>query len=83
MLGTSEFYRGDSVLNVFGDLFSCSLGYNLASYLDQSLSAGQSFAHEVTLAPLFLFLLIETVLALTIRDNLFLILLQLVWPVQR
>ena len=30
VIGTSEEYRGDSAVNVIGDLLSCSLGYNLA-----------------------------------------------------
>ena len=28
--GTSDVYRGDSSINVFGDLLSCAMGYNLA-----------------------------------------------------
>ena len=32
IIGTSEEYRGDSAVNVIGDLLSCSLGYNLARY---------------------------------------------------
>ena len=32
-IGTSEEYRGDSAVNVIGDLLSCSLGYNLARYV--------------------------------------------------
>ena len=33
IIGTSEEYRGDSAVNVIGDLLSCSLGYNLARYV--------------------------------------------------
>ena len=28
--GTSDVYRGDSSINVFGDLLSCAVGYNFA-----------------------------------------------------
>ena len=69
--GTSETYQGDSTINVIGDLVSCSLGYNLAKYLS---SAGYDYT------PLGIFLFNELFLALVIRDNLFLIMLQLASP---
>ena len=31
--GNSDLYRGDSAVNVFGDLLSCAMGYNFASYV--------------------------------------------------
>ena len=30
LTGTSDVYRGDSSINVYGDLLSCAIGYNFA-----------------------------------------------------
>lgn len=75
--GTSEFYRGDSAINVVGDLLSCSLGYNFAKAVATKTSVGFYYF------PLFLFGLLELALAFAIRDNMTLIVLQLLLPNQR
>merc|ERR1712020_38803 len=72
--GTSHGYRGDSAINVVGDLLSCSLGYNFARY--SSVSGYPNF-------PLAIFFFTELLLTIIIRDNMFLMILQLIAPVDR
>ena len=69
--GTSKEYRGDSAVNVFGDMVSCALGYNFAKFL----SRRGSFH-----LPLIVFFLNELGLGLDIRDNFVLIIMQLLFP---
>ena len=69
--GTSESYEGDSRINVVGDVISCATGYTLAHV-----------GHEVA-GPWFPFAWLvasELVLAVTIRDNMLLMALQLIAP---
>ncbi len=70
--GTSGVYRGDSTINVVGDLISCALGYNVARYL-----AVQGYPW----LPVLIYIILEFSLATTIRDNLFLIITQLLRPI--
>ena len=72
ILGTSGEYRGDSQINVIGDLVSCALGYNTARYLSVELGS--------TLLPAIIFLLIESILAIFIRDNMALMAVQIFVP---
>ena len=70
--GASENYRGDSRINVVGDILSCGVGYMLAHV-----------GHEIG-GPWFPFAWLvasEIVLAATIRDNMLLMGLQLIAPV--
>ena len=69
--GTSESYRGDSSINVIGDLISCTFGYNVAKYFTLS---------GLPKIPLVIYFLTEFILSQTIRDNLMLIIIQLVYP---
>jgi len=62
-------YEGDTVLNSLGDIVACGLGFLLARRL----------GFRWTLA---LFVAIEVVLVITIRDNLFLSVLMLFWPIE-
>ena len=71
ILGTSKEYRGDSAINVFGDMVSCALGYNFAKFLSR-----RGFPH----LPLVVFFLNELGLGLDIRDNFLLIVNQLLFP---
>ena len=71
-LGTSGEYRGDSQINVIGDLISCALGYNTARYLSIELGS--------TILPSIIFLLIEFILAIVIRDNMALMAVQIFIP---
>ena len=71
-LGTSGEYRGDSQINVMGDLVSCALGYNTARYLSIELGS--------TILPSIIFLLIEFILAIAIRDNMALMAVQIFIP---
>ena len=68
--GPSEDYRGDSKINVVGDVLSCSLGYSLSYILSRHLGG--------SIIPALLYLIIsELYLAVTIRDNILIIGLQL------
>ena len=71
-LGTSGEYLGDSQINVMGDLVSCALGYNTARYLSIELGS--------TILPSIIFLLIEFILAIVIRDNMTLMAVQIFIP---
>ena len=71
-VGTSGEYRGDSQINVIGDLVSCALGYNTARYLSVELGS--------PLLPAIIFLLIESILAIFIRDNMALMAVQIFVP---
>ena len=67
--GTAAFgYRGDTVVNSAGDVLSCALGFFLA----RSLGFGRALA---------VFLAVEGVLALWIRDGLLLNVLMLIYPI--
>ena len=70
--GTSQEYRGDSQINVIGDLASCALGYNTARYLN--------VVHDSKILPLAIFLIIEFFLAVFIRDNMVLMMIQILYP---
>ena len=64
--GPSEDYRGDSKINVVGDVLSCSLGYALSYILSRHLGG--------SIIPALLYLIIsELYLAVTIRDNIIII----------
>ena len=68
--GPSEDYRGDSKINVVGDILSCSLGYSLSYILSRHLGG--------SVIPALLYLVIsELYLAVTFRDNILIIWLQL------
>jgi hypothetical protein len=62
-------YTGDSILNSLGDLLSCAIGFLLARRL----------GWRVTWV---LFLSIETIMVITIRDSLLLNVLMLVYPLE-
>ena len=70
--GTSGEYRGDSQINVMGDLVSCAVGYNTARYISIELGS--------PIIPLIIFLLIEFILAIFIRDNMALMAVQIFVP---
>lgn len=61
-------YSGDSIVNVLGDLASCAAGYLLAR------RAGWKWSAAVIVA-------VELVMLWLIRDNLFLNVLMLLWPI--
>jgi hypothetical protein len=61
-------YSGDSVANVIGDIYACALGYWIAFYARAWRSV-------------LLFLVTELILAIWIRDNLFLNVLMLIRPI--
>lgn len=62
-------YEGDSIINSNGDLVSCGIGFVLAYYLGFKKS-------------LILFLLVEIVMILTIRDSLLLNVIMLIYPIE-
>jgi hypothetical protein len=62
-------YSGDSIINSMGDLMSCILGFVLANYLGLKKSV-------------VLFLVIEIVMILTIRDCLIINVIMLIHPVE-
>src|SRR5438132_1138798 len=62
-------YFGDSILNSMGDMLSCSAGFALASRVGVRRS-------------LALFLIMEVLLLIFIRDNLTLNVVMLIHPVQ-
>jgi len=62
-------YTGDSVANSLGDIVCFAIGFVIASRVKWYWSLG-------------LFLVMEAVLLLTIRDNLILNVLMLLWPVE-
>ena len=61
------------MINVIGDLMSCALGYNIARFF---------VVHGYPFIPLVLYFINEFGLAWTIRDNLWLIITQLIHPIQ-
>ena len=68
--GPSEDYRGDSKVNVVGDMISCSLGYSLSYILSRYLGG--------SIIPALIYLIVsELYLAITIRDNILIIALQI------
>lgn len=62
-------YSGDTILNSFGDLVSCGLGFIVASFL----KSWQSW---------LLFFLIEIIMILTIKDSLVLNVIMLLYPLE-
>lgn len=62
-------YEGDTIINSIGDLIACGLGYWVAERV--------SWKKSVTL-----FLLIEFILLVTIRDSLLLNVIMLLWPLE-
>ena len=78
ILGTSLEYRGDSALNVFGDLLSCAAGFVFA----EAIAGAASPVDPVFYAPLVVFAMIEIYLLVAIRDGMGLIFLQLLSPVE-
>ena len=69
--GTSQFYRGDSKINVFGDILSLGVGYSMSKV---------ATAYGFPLLPWIWLILSETFSALTFHDNLVLGIWQTVWP---
>ena len=68
--GPSEDYRGDSKVNVVGDMISCSLGYSLSYILSRYMGG--------SVMPALIYLIVsELYLAVTIRDNILIIALQI------
>ena len=64
--GPSEDYRGDSKVNVVGDMISCSLGYSLSYILSRYMGG--------SVMPALIYLIVsELYLAITIRDNILII----------
>ena len=72
--GTSTEYRGDSSVNVFGDLLSAAIGYNFARFSNVVL--------EWPELPLTVFFFSEFVSAISIRDNMALIISQFIYPLE-
>lgn len=62
-------YSGDSILNSMGDLMSCGLGFVVAYYLGLKKS-------------IILFIVIEIILLLTIRDSLIINVIMLIHPLE-
>jgi hypothetical protein len=62
-------YNGDSIVNSTGDLLSCAVGYALAQRIGWKWSIG-------------LFVVIELVMLLMIRDNLTLNVIMLLYPIE-
>ena len=62
-------YTGDTVINALGDILACGIGFVVADKL------GWRWA-------LAIFLLMEVMLALWIRDNLILNVVMLLWPIE-
>lgn len=62
-------YEGDSIINSNGDLISCGIGFILAYYLGWKKS-------------LLLFVLVEVIMILTIRDSLLLNVIMLIYPIE-
>ena len=59
-------YYGDTIINSFGDVLSCAVGFAVA----RTLGFARSFA---------VFLLIELILILTVRDSLLINILMLIY----
>ena len=67
--GPSEMYNGDSKINSFGDVISCSLGFSISYILSRSMGG--------SLIPALAYILVaETWMALRYRDNTLLIAVQ-------
>ncbi len=62
-------YTGDSIANSFGDILACAFGFIIA----------YRFKFWITFA---LFVIIEVVLLLTIRDNLIINIIMLIYPIE-
>lgn len=72
--GVSADYKGDSIQNSMGDVFCCSSGYWICVL---------SFVKGVPWLPLVWFVVSEVFLAITIRDGLVLIWIQLIFHSER
>jgi hypothetical protein len=62
-------YEGDSVLNSCGDIITCALGFELVRRVGFKISVA-------------IFLIIEAILLVTIRDNLLLNVIMLIHPIE-
>jgi hypothetical protein len=60
-------YEGDSIFNCLGDILTCAIGFELARRAGLKISVG-------------IFLVIEFILLVTIRDSLFLNVVMLIYP---
>ena len=69
-------YRGDSSINVLGDLISCAVGFTFADRITR-------LGPQYQAVPLAVFGMLELGLAAEIRDNMILIITQLVANNQR
>ena len=91
--GTSQFYRGDSKINVFGDILSLGVGYSMSKvkYFHISKIFTMNInnilwqvctVYGLWWVPWLWLILSEILCALTFRDNLVLGLIQTVSPQQ-
>merc|ERR1712228_1171730 len=71
--GTSQFYKGDSRLNVFGDILALGIGYAMTK---------TCFAYGLWWFPVLWLFVSEILCALTFRDNLLFAAIQAVAPQQ-
>jgi len=71
--GTSQFYKGDSKINVFGDILALGLGYSMSKVCT---------AYGLWWFPILWLISSEILSALTFRDNLLLGVIQTVAPQQ-
>ena len=71
--GTSQFYEGDSKINVFGDILALGLGYSMSKVCT---------LHGLWWFPVLWLVVSEVASALTFHDNLVLASVQTVWPQQ-
>lgn len=62
-------YYGDSILNSMGDLLSCAMGFYVAMRVPRSVSIS-------------LFIAIETVMVIVLRDSLLLNVIMLLYPLE-
>jgi hypothetical protein len=62
-------YQGDTIINSLSDIFACSVGFSIAKYL----GIKKSF---------IVFLIVELILLLWIRDNLILNIIMLIYPIE-
>jgi len=71
--GTSQFYEGDSKINVFGDILALGIGYSMSKVCTM---------HGLWWFPILWLIVSEIGSALTFHDNLLLASIQTVWPQQ-
>ena len=70
--GPSEDYRGDSKINVFGDVISCSMGYGVSYILSRHM--GGSMVPALTY-----FVVSEILMTIMYRDSMLLLAFQLMF----